>query len=60
MKEQVHERILVELYLENRFAERYKETFELIITSLSKEVSCIPGKWFCTIFAQNYSVKKCS
>ena len=56
MTKQTHDRITVELLLENRFAERYKETFELIITSLSNKVSRTQGKWHCHLFAQNYAI----
>lgn len=56
MKKQVHNRITVELILENRFAERYKETFELVVTSLSDNVSRTQGRWHCHLFAQNYTI----
>ncbi len=56
MEKQLHNRVSVELILENRFAERYKETFELIITSLSNKVSLKQGKWHCNLFAQNYTI----
>lgn len=56
MTKQLHNRITVELFLENRFAEQYKETFELIITSLTDKVSLTQGKWHCHLFAQNYTV----
>ena len=56
MTKQLHDRITVELSLENRFAERYKETFELIITSLANNVSSTPGKWHCHLFVQNYTI----
>lgn len=56
MTKQMHNSITVELILENRFAERYKETFEIIITSLSNKVSCIQGKWYCHLFVQNYTI----
>lgn len=58
MEGQLHNRITVELILENRFAERYKETFVLYITSLSNKVSLIPGKWHCNLFAQEYTIGK--
>lgn len=56
MKEQISQRVTVELFLENRFSKRYKETFVLIITSLSDQVSSIPGKWHCHLFAQEYTI----
>lgn len=36
MEKQCHQQITVELVLENRFSKRYKETFVLITTALSK------------------------
>ena len=56
MEKQCHQRITVELVLENRFSKRYKETFVLIMTSLSNKVSTIPGKWYCHLFAQEYTI----
>ena len=56
MEEQRHQRIVVELILENRFSKRYKETFVLIITALSDKVSVTPGKWYCHLFAQEYTI----
>jgi len=47
MEKQVGQRVTVELTLENRFSKRYKETFVIIITSLSDKVSLQPGKWHC-------------
>lgn len=44
MEKQVSQRVTVELTLENRFSKRYKETFVIIITSLSNKVSLQPGK----------------
>lgn len=58
MKKQLHQRITVELILENRFAERYKETFVLIITSLSDKVSLTPSKWYCHLFVQEYTISR--
>lgn len=56
MEKQCHQRITVELILENRFSKRYKETFVLIMTSLSNKVSTISGRWYCHIFAQEYTI----
>ncbi len=56
MEKQLHQRITIELVLENRFSKRYKETFVLIMTSLSDKVSTIPGKWYCHLFAQEYTI----
>lgn len=56
MEKQCHQRITVELVLENRFSKRYKETFVLITTALSNKVSTIPGKWYCHLLAQEYTI----
>ncbi|MGN0005394.1 MAG: hypothetical protein ACI37Z_05430 [Candidatus Gastranaerophilaceae bacterium] len=56
MEKQIGQRITVELILENRFSKRYKETFVIIITSLSNKVSLILGKWHCHLFAQEYTL----
>ncbi len=56
MKKQVGQRVTVELTLENRFSKRYKETFVIIITSLSDNVSLQAGKWHCHLFAQEYTI----
>lgn len=56
MEKQIGQRVTVELTLENRFSKRYKETFVIIITSLSNKVSQIPGKWHCHLFAQEYTI----
>lgn len=56
MEKQVGQRVAVELTLENRFSKRYKETFVIIITSLSDKVSLQPGKWHCHLFAQEYAI----
>lgn len=58
MEEQIGQRILIELILENRFAKRYKESFTIIITSLSDKASRQPGKWHCHLFAQEYSIER--
>lgn len=56
MMNQIHNTTVVELVLENRFAERYKETFELIITALSNKAALPQGKWYCHLFVQNYTI----
>lgn len=58
MEKQISHRVTVELTLENRFSKRYKETFVIIITSLSDKVSKIPGKWHCHLFAQEYTIAR--
>ncbi len=56
MKKQISQRVTIDLTLENRFSKRYKETFVIIITSLSDKVSKIPGKWHCNLFSQEYTI----
>lgn len=56
MEKQISQRVTVELTMENRFSKRYKETFVVIITSLSDKVSLLPGRWHCNLFAQEYTI----
>ena len=56
MEKHMGQHILIELILENRFARRYKESFTIILTSLSDKASQQPGKWHCHLFAQEYSI----
>lgn len=56
MKGQEYQRVTVELTLENRFSKRYKETFVIIITSLSEQVFLDSKKWYCHLFAQEYTI----
>lgn len=56
MEQLCHQRIVVEIILENRFSKRYKETFVINITALSNKVSTIPDKWYCHLFAQEYTI----
>ena len=58
IQSQMHQKITIELILENRFAQRYKETFVLIITSMSNQVYKTPGKWYSHLFAQEYKIGK--
>ena len=58
MQQQVGQRVTVELTLENRFSKRYKETFVVIITSLSDKVSLQPGRWHCHLVAQEYTIAR--
>lgn len=58
MEKQIGQRVTVELILENRFSKRYKETFVLIVTSLTNKVSMVPEKWFCHLAAQEYSISR--
>lgn len=52
----IGDRITIELVLENRFAQRYKESFVIILTSLSNKVYQTPGKMYCHLFAQEYKI----
>ena len=56
MKEQEHQRIKIELILENRFSKRYKENFVIIITSLFEQVGLNSSQWYCHLFAQEYAI----
>ena len=47
--------ICLELTLENRYAQRYKEKVDILIPSLSKSKS---GSWYITLIAQNYVVDR--
>ena len=58
MKKQIGKRVTIEMTLENRFSKRYKETFVIIITSLSDTVLLQPGKWHCHLFAQDYTIAR--
>ncbi len=48
-------RICLELTLENRYAQRYKETIEIIITSLNKNKN---GSCYISLVAQNYTINR--
>lgn len=54
----IGEFVTVKFILENRFAEKYQESFELIITVLSNECLHKKGEWYCDITAQNYQIRK--
>ena len=56
MEKQISQHVTVEMTLENRFSKRYKETFVIVITSLSDKVSHTPQKWHCHLFAQEYTI----
>lgn len=43
MEKQISQRVKIELILENRFSKRYKESFTVLITSLSNKVKTLPG-----------------
>ena len=48
----------MEFILENRFAEKYKEIFEIIITSLSDIDLSKNSKWHCSLMVQKYQIVK--
>lgn len=54
----ISEFITVKFIMENRFAERYQESFDLIISALSKECIHKEGEWYCDATAQNYQIGK--
>lgn len=56
MHQLVGERITVELILENRCAQRYKESFVIILSSLFDKVYLTPGKLYCHLFVQEYKI----
>lgn len=52
------QRTRFEFVLENRFAERYLETFEVIVTRLSEVPPHKPGELYCSMFVQDYTIEK--
>ena len=52
------QRIRFEFALENRFGERYLETFEMLITCLSDKPPHNSGELFCSMFIQDYTIEK--
>ena len=50
----------IEFFLENRFSQRYKEKFTIIIASLTYLPTFSKTEWFCQIYAQNYSIMRYS
>ena len=50
--------VTIELILENRFSKRYKESFSIILTSLSYLETYRTDEWFCRVYAQDYSIKR--
>lgn len=50
--------ILIDIVLENRFSKRYNESFDLFIISISKIGRRVENNWFCSVQAQNYTLKK--
>ena len=58
MKSLIGEFITVEFILENRFAQRYKESFCMIITALSNKVIHKDGEWYCDTAIQDFKIGK--
>lgn len=48
----------MDFILENRFAERYKESFSIIVARIDDLAGLPPKKWFCSLFVQNYQIGK--
>lgn len=44
--------------MENRFAEKYKESFDLTIVTLSNNCIHKVNEWSCDILAQKYQIGK--
>ena len=49
--------ISMEFYIENRFTERYLQTFDMMIMVLTERCTHAPGQWFCALNTQNYIVR---
>ena len=58
MKELVSSPVEIELYLENRFSQRYKERFTIMVASLSYLPSYSQNEWFCHVYARDYALEK--
>lgn len=54
----ISEVITIDFIMENRFAERYQESFDLILTVLSKECIHKENEWYCDATVQNYQIGK--
>lgn len=54
----ISEFITVKLIMENRFADRYQESFDLLITTLTEACIHKEGEWYCDVTAQNYQIGK--
>lgn len=58
MQELIGKFITVEFILENRFAERYKESFQIIITTLSNKCVHKEGQWYLDCAIQTFKIGK--
>lgn len=58
MKSLSGERFTIEFILENRIAERYKESFDLILMGLSDRSLHKEKEWFCNVYVQDYKIGK--
>lgn len=58
MKSLMGDFITVEFILENRFAERYQESFRLNIMALSNECIHKEGEWYCDSTVQDFKIGK--
>lgn len=47
-----------EFILENRFSNRYKEEFDIFITSFTNKCIHQEGEYYCHLFVQNFSIGK--
>ena len=56
MSSLIGERIIIQIILENRFGERYQESFELIILELSNQCLHNDGELYCDAAIQNYQI----
>ena len=50
--------ITVKFILENRFAQRYQESFCLLINVLSKDCLHNEGEWYCDVIVQSFKIGK--
>lgn len=44
--------------LENRFTERYQESFKIIVASIDNLAELPPSRWFCSLFVQEFEIGK--
>lgn len=57
-KAQESDTIHFEFILENKFSNRYKEEFDVIITSFTDDCVYKEGEYYCHLFVQNFSIGK--
>lgn len=56
MSSLIGEHIIIQIILENRFGERYQESFELIVSALFNHCLHNNGEWYCDAATQNYQI----